>query len=196
MTDNQCHTTSKDMSQNARTPCAECPWRVSNIGRPVPDDYQGTYDRPQRVAVWSSVRHGSRELCHLSVGADVFPHQDDPAWQSLGYVSTPSGAIKRECGGYVAALERELERLSGFDTFEEYQQAYPNGLTREGLQYLIARTRATDLPPLRSVAIAAEELIDPAQDDDLTPVELAPPLLQEAMQALRAAVDAETRLDA
>lgn len=181
--DSRSNATSRELGQNARTPCAECPWRVSNIGRPVPEAYEGTYDRPQRVAIWSSVRNGSRELCHLSVGADVFPHQNDPDWQSHGYVSTPTGATKRECGGYVAALQREFKRLRQFDTFEEYQQAYPNGLTLTGLQYLIARVRSTDLPPLRSVFIDDEELIDPGQDDDLTPSELQDPAQLDALAA-------------
>lgn len=176
MTENQddrtSHTDMTNLRANTTTPCAECPWRRSNVGRPVPEKYAGTYDRPQRVNAWSSLRHGYRELCHLSAGTDVFPQGGDPDWMAMGFVEPPGGAAPRPCSGYVAAVDRELHRARECGTWEVYQATYPAGLTLQGFQAIMRRAKDPAIPSTHPVRVDADELVDPSHEDNLTAREL------------------------
>lgn len=172
----------------ATSPCPECPWRVSNKGRPVPEKYAGTYDRKQRTVIWAELRSGVPQGCHLSTGdREKFPHGGDPEWIDAGYAAVPEIARPRECAGAVAAALREMRLLLEAGGWQEYHRRRPQGLTREVATRWAARLSGVSppgVPALRAVQVDAAEVIDVPGEDDLTAVDLIPPRRLAEMAAV------------
>lgn len=168
-----------ELNRAPATPCRECPWRVSNQGRPVPDKYAGTYDREQRLTLWSELRErGYQQACHLSASdRKMFPNGDDPEWTAAGFQAIPDNARLRECGGAVAAALREMRLLDAEGSLEAYEQERPKGFTREVAALWALRMRGVvvpGFPPLRPIDVEDAEIIDPVTQDDVSTVDLMP----------------------
>lgn len=189
---------SEEMNRAPAVPCHECPWRVSNQERPVPEKYAGGFTRTERANLWSALRDGNyRTACHLTIAdREKFPHGGDPEWSDMGYQPVPEQAQLRECAGAVLAALREMRRLAEAGSWEEYRRQYPKGLTETAAVLWALRLQGREVPgrpPLRTVSVGDGEIIDPATDadDDFTELDLLPP--QQYRQAVKA-VEIASRL--
>jgi hypothetical protein len=179
----------EEMNQAPVTPCPECPWRVSNRGRPVPEKFAEMYSRENRVEHWSSLRAaGGRMGCHLTTpDPQITPMVNDPEWIAMGYQAVPPHARPRECGGFVAAGLREMRRLAEAGSWEAYRKVRPQGLTREAAELWARRLRGEQVPgfpPLRPVDVDDSEINDSATEDDMQPAELLSPVQLSALVSI------------
>ena len=189
---------SPEPDRAAATPCHECPWRVSNQGRPVPAGSVGSFDRRGRIVRWRDLRTGTTFVCHLSVGdRKEFPNGADPEWVAMGFEAIPEHARRRECAGSVAAGLREKRLLDDAGSWEEYLERRPHGFTREAVALWGRRIEGQEVAgkaPLRQVEIADVEIVDPASDDNLSAEDLltskeALPIIGKALvEGVRAAL--------
>jgi hypothetical protein len=154
------------------TPCPECPWRVANKDRPVPEKYvpTGVFTRSEQVELWAGLRHpGGRQRCHMTDGnRETFPNGGDPEWAAAGYQLVPEHAKVRECGGSVAVALRELRLLQAAGSWETYHEQRPAGFTREAATLWALRLQGRQVPgypPLRRVQVDDAEVIDPTSAD-------------------------------
>lgn len=95
---------------NSASPCAECPWRVSNRGRPSParGTDKDSYSDNAAATLWADkIRGGGRAVCHMS-DTDPYrhPQANDPAWTAAGYAPVKPTTQPRLCAGSVAAATR------------------------------------------------------------------------------------------
>lgn len=146
-----------DIAASPGRPCAECPWRTSNMGIDAPD-VQGlsAYTREQRARLWTNLRSGeTREGCHMGAAdREKFPNGADPAWIEAGFAAIPDHARPRECGGAVAAGVREAAIFMRLGSLESYQRLRPFGFSRTALELWLRRIRGDEIPgypPLRDV---------------------------------------------
>lgn len=168
--------TNEPPAQSAVNPCAECPWRAENKGREVPDDYATAYTRTQRVELWSDLRNGRAQDCHMGAGdGEAFPHGKDPAWIGAGFAAIPDHAKARECAGSLVAARREWKRMWEAGSWVAYHQAHPEGFTKEAALFWHARftgERPQDLPAIRDNLAQDVDVIDPGHEDGLQGHEL------------------------
>lgn len=150
--------------------CPECPWRVHNMDRPVPEKYAIAYSRDERVEMWSALRAGeSQQSCHMTTSdRELFPEGADPVWTEAGFRPVPEHARPRECAGAVAMADRELRRLQAAGSWERYHERYPQGLTRE------VAAEASRLER-RRVQVDVAELVDMTGGERLSAGELLSP---------------------
>jgi hypothetical protein len=113
----------------SQTPCAACPWRTTNHGRPHPD---GWYTATNRRRLWNRLRRGEAMSCH-----PTDPRNPVPA----GHRPAPAHAVTRECTGALILQQRELlyfQDECGAD-LRAYRRRHPMGLLRDGLLTLVER---------------------------------------------------------
>lgn len=165
-----------EYGKSAASPCAECPWRVENIGRPVPAKYGDAYTREQRVTVWTQLRNGVLQDCHMGAGdGEEFPHGKDPALIHSGFAAIPEHATSRECAGSLVAARREVERVIEAGSWAEYHARHPNGFTADTAVFWLRRFSGDVVqgaPQVRGDLTRDVAVIDPGHDDDLLSFEL------------------------
>lgn len=101
----------------------------------------------------------------------------------MGYIVPPANAQPRECGGSVAAGLRELESLAEAGSWEEYHRRRPHGLTREGAAMWTQRLdgeQVAGAPPLRSVSLDGDDIIDPAVTEGMDALDLMLPAARQS----------------
>lgn len=124
------------VSSAAPSPCAACPWRTSNHGRPHPD---GWYTKMNRDRLWKLLRAGQSMTCHPT-------DPDNPVPE--GHACVPNGAQTLTCAGALVLQQRELMRFQAVTTkvdagllrgrsFTLYRKLHPFGLTLDGLRTLV-----------------------------------------------------------
>lgn len=122
------------MAKTDPSPCAACPWRVSNQSKRHPD---GWYTKANLARLWAGLRRGEDMSCHPT-------DRDNPVSQqaaAAGYRAAPAHATKRECIGAQILKQREFMRLQD-DCHAHvalYRQEHPKGLTRDGVLAMVNR---------------------------------------------------------
>ena len=122
-------------------PCAACPWRTENHGKPHKN---GWYTARNRVRLWSKLRRGDSMTCHQTDPENPVPVGAKPA---------PKDATTRECAGGLILQQREIEKVQGFETFRDYVRSSRVGLTLRGLSGLVERFLFGGVPVLGAGAI-------------------------------------------
>jgi len=112
------------------TPCAQCPWRKSNHGKP---HKFGFYTKTNLRRLWGQIRRGGGEQsCHLT----------DPSHPDHVAVGAKPNAKAQECPGSIIVVSRELSKMATGgviteDGLKRYQKERKKGLTKRGLAYWI-----------------------------------------------------------
>lgn len=119
------------------TPCAACPWRTENHGKPHP---HGWYLRKNLRRLWRALRGGETMSCHPTDPDNEVPD---------GAPEPPDDFPTRECAGGLILkqreamrFQRECERATAAgtnDAMRRYRAASPNGLTKGGLIDVVER---------------------------------------------------------
>jgi len=117
-----------------RKACPPCPWRLSNRGKPHPDDW---YAPENLERLWQGVRDGEPMSCHPTDPSNPVT----PEAQAAGYRPAPAGAKRLECIGAVVAAQRELQILDTIfeGDYRAYRRARPAGLTKVGAGEIVSR---------------------------------------------------------
>ena len=140
-------------------PCAQCPWRPENVGKPSP---WGFYTKRNRTRLWNQVRGGGPQSCHPT----------DPRHPDHVAAGAKPGSAPVECAGSVILIIRELRALQAIagdgvpingEHVDHYLKSRPRGITKQGLIYwMVARAagfaRGTPMgePPLPDVDESVE----------------------------------------
>lgn len=143
-------------------PCAHCPWRLSNAGRP---NQHGFYSPANLRRLWNGMRKGNRMTCH-----PTDPHMSDFA----GYEATAGREVTHECAGAAIMVQRELDMFQRCvqaaeaegkrDGLARYKRLRGRlGMTREGLAYAVSVFTMGHLPPPLGDGLATRrmELVEP-----------------------------------
>lgn len=161
------------VSPATRQPCAHCPWRISNQGKPHPD---GWYTKKNLRRLWVGMRRGERMTCHPT-------DPDNPVTPKAiarGYKPAPENARTNECAGALILQQREYMRFQAIveslspterigDAMRRYRAAHPRGLTRDGLVALVERAMFGG-SPLDNLAMTKPDL----NQDDVGHPDLVP----------------------
>lgn len=112
-----------------RTPCAQCPWRLTNQGKPHP---HGFYTKANLRRLWNQIRGGGRaQSCHLT----------DPSHPDHVAAGAKEGAQAQECPGSVILVRREVAQMADgggvvrAEGVKRYLAVRRNGLTKPGVLY-------------------------------------------------------------
>jgi hypothetical protein len=120
---------------NLSRPCAQCPWRLSNQGRPHPF---GFYTKANLKRLWNQVRGGGRpQSCHLT----------DPSHPDHVAAGAKPNAVAQECPGSIVVVMREIKHLEAFgngivgtkEGIARYLKERKKGLKKTGLLYWIVQ---------------------------------------------------------
>jgi hypothetical protein len=117
-------------------PCAQCPWRRSNQGRPHP---HGWYTRKNLRRLWNGLRTGEAPgmSCHPTDTDNEVP---------AGGKTVPEGMAKRECAGALLLVQRELKLLET-DPKGYLKARGRRGLSREGVAWwALSRCQLANTP--------------------------------------------------
>ncbi len=134
-------------------PCAACPWRTSNAGKPHPD---GWYRRANLARLWRLLREGEPMSCHPT-------DPDNPVSeeaQAAGYRPAPPGSTRLECRGAVILVQREFHLLInrfGNDV-AAYRSARPRALTKRGIGNIAVRLVLGGVPLVGGPKMARPDL--------------------------------------
>lgn len=126
----------------AKTPCAACPWRLSNQGKRHPN---GWYTKANLRRLWKGLRRGEPMSCH-----PTDPHNPvTPEDEAAGHKPAPEGMEPRECAGSLIVCQREAVIFDAIAKEPEvdatksglraYRERRKGGMTREGLAEVISR---------------------------------------------------------
>lgn len=148
------------VAANSASPCAECPWRVSNLNRlsPATGTREDYFTLDAVGSRWTAnIRSGARQTCHLSDPS--YAHGDDPQWHAAGFAAVKPGSQPRQCAGAVAAATREVQRLKDAGSWDAYHLEYPHGLTLDSARMWLSRFRGNSTQPTRPVT-ATDDIAD------------------------------------
>lgn len=117
----------EEEDKKPRKPCAQCPWRLENQGRP---HESGFYTKKNLVRLWNQVRGGgNQQSCHLT----------DPSHPDHIKAGAKPGAKVQECPGSVILILRELRKMANpkgrIEDPTMYLATRKKGLTRKGILY-------------------------------------------------------------
>ncbi len=118
----------------ADKPCAACPWRISNHGRPHPD---GWYDADNLARLWDGLRTGEAPgmTCHPT-------DPQNPAPTGRPDAKADDGADFYECTGAHTVRQVEIRTLESSKNYADYvQRTQKPAMTREGLFTYIMDTQ-------------------------------------------------------
>ena len=105
-----------------KSPCAQCPWRMSNRGKRIKTKYAsyGWYTKKNLQRLWAGLRTGEAPgmTCHPTDPDNERPED----WKEV-----PKEAKTKECAGALLLIQREL------DLFKKDIKAYAKGRMRKGL---------------------------------------------------------------
>lgn len=124
--------------ETCKTPCDQCPWRLSNQGKRSPG---GFYTKTNLRRLWHQIRtadQGIAQSCHLT----------DPQHPDHVAAGAPLNAKPQECPGSVIVVMRELQLVTELGSVEAYLEARGRrGLTAEGLMFwMIGRYQFGGVP--------------------------------------------------
>lgn len=113
-------------------PCAQCPWRLSNQGKPHPHKF---YSMANLRRLWNQIRKadgGDAQSCHMT----------DPSHPEHVAAGAKPGAKAQECPGSVIIIRRELRRMANekgeitVEGWERYRsERAKRGLTKTGMRW-------------------------------------------------------------
>lgn len=119
--------------ENAKRPCTQCPWRLSNQGKPHP---YGFYTKANLRRLWNEVRGGGKaQSCHLT----------DPSHPDHILVGAKLGAKAQECPGSVILVMREVGRMAtpegvvNDEGVKLYLATRKKGLKKSGILYWLVQ---------------------------------------------------------
>lgn len=137
--------------------CQECPFRESNRGRENPFDH---YQNHNLTRYWREVsQDGDFFTCHM-FGVDAYAFDDSAKAQ--GFKAPVNIGHARECAGTVGMLRRELDILKGFDSWADYKNARPTGISEKTYRRLQERISGEAQPPLSfSDFVSDDDVIHP-----------------------------------
>jgi hypothetical protein len=110
-------------------PCATCPWRLANQGKP---HRFGWFTKANLTRLWNQIRKG---------GGAQSCHKTDPQHPEHVACGAKPGSKALECPGSVIVVLRELRRIGGKDgevtagKVDAYMKARKKGLTRQAVLY-------------------------------------------------------------
>lgn len=124
-----------------KTPCANCPWRISNHGKRTP---WGFYKLANLKRLWNGIRRGGPQSCHPT----------DPNHADHIAAGAKPGSEPQECPGSVVLVLRECEKIASYDnntispkSLDVYFKKHQDGLTRAGVMYwVIGRQQFAGVP--------------------------------------------------
>ncbi len=143
-------------------PCVTCPWRLDNHGRKHPD---GWFTKANRNRLWYRLRGGEMMSCHPTDPTNPVSEKA----QEAGYRPAPEGSKVLECRGAVILQQREMALLIeryGAD-IRAYRRDRPRGLTRDGVQVMIARIAFGGVPLMGGPRIGRPDLLARVGHDPL-----------------------------
>lgn len=123
------------MTTTIAKPCAQCPWRLANQGKPHPF---GFYTKANLRRLWNQVRGGGQpQSCHLT----------DPSHPGHIAAGAKPTAKAQECPGSVIVVTRELKLLAEFgggvagtkEGLARYLKERRKGLKKTGLLYWVVQ---------------------------------------------------------
>lgn len=133
-------------------PCATCPWRTANHGKPHPD---GWYTKRNRARLWAQLRRGEMMSCHKTDPANPVPS---------GVKPVPYGTEVHECAGALVLQQREIMNFQRCKSLPLYRSQHPNGLLRAGLLTIAERAVFGGMSGL---VMARPDLNEPVSHDRL-----------------------------
>lgn len=139
----------------AESPCAHCPWRTENQGKPHPD---GWYTTANRDRLWAKLRRGESMSCHPTDPTNPVSEKALAA----GAIVAKEGATPRECAGALILQQREIMVYQ--DDPKGYAKARSRGLTKAGLRTIVERMI---LGPLSGDIMSKPDLNAEVSMDDL-----------------------------
>jgi hypothetical protein len=117
-------------------PCAACPWRRSNLGKPSPlveNQKYRWYTAANLKRLWAQLRKGDPMTCHPT----------DPMMRQATGNYVKDHTVTYECTGAVILQQREFQYLSDIiergGSIKDYRRQHPRGLTADGAECLLAR---------------------------------------------------------
>ena len=136
-------------------PCAACPWRVSNRGKPSPKvegERFGWYTPQNLKRLWGGLREGDPMTCHPT----------DPAMRQAngGYVKPET--VTYECTGATILQQREFQiaedYLRGKKTINDYRRERPKGLSKTGIRAIAERLIFGGVPMIGGAKMGRPDL--------------------------------------
>lgn len=124
-----------------KTPCEQCPWRLSNHGK---RNFGSFYTKANLKRLWNQIRGGGKpQSCHLT----------DPSHADHITAGAKPGNTPHECPGSVILINREFRLMPNADnvvtpeSIDHYLKTRRDGLTRQGIVYwLISRYQMGGVP--------------------------------------------------
>ena len=140
--------------------CRECPFRTENLDRPHPNPIM--YARSELTRLWHGVsREGNPSNCHMFDG-DMHPW--NPSYAEQGYKKPANTGNNRECAGLLAMVKRELERYMTCESYADYANKHPQGLSEVSLRKVLERISNPDRPSIRfSDFLQSTDVVEPEQ---------------------------------
>jgi hypothetical protein len=138
------------------TPCAQCPWRLSNQGKPHEFKF---YTKGNLRRLWNQIRRGGRaQSCHLT----------DPSHPDHVAVGAKPGATVQECPGSVILVLREVKKMANGNSviepedLDRYRATRRTGLTNNGIAYwLVSRMHHAGMPFIGGAKLPDVDIDDP-----------------------------------
>src|SRR5690349_7362984 len=123
------------LEEAATKACSQCPWRLSNFGKPHPHKW---YSRSNLKRLWTGLRNGVSMSCHPTDPDNEVPEGGRPV---------PEGTATLECAGAQILQQREWMKFQACARqegvtgkgFPRYKKAYPGGMTLNGLRAIAER---------------------------------------------------------
>ena len=152
--------------ESAPEPCAHCPWRKANQGKPHP---HGWYSKKNLRRLWAGLRSGNAPgmTCHPTDPDNVVPD---------GATAAPEDIDTRECAGALILQAREMKRFEAEcaavdaagegDAIKQYRAKHPKGFTHGGLLSFVERVVFAG-SPLGGPAIAVDLSLEDISHPDL-----------------------------
>lgn len=142
-----------------KTPCPQCPWRISNHGKRHPN---GFFTKKNLTRLWKQLRRGGKpQSCHLT----------DPSHPDHVTAGAPANATAQECPGSVILILREIQRLAGDNgevsplTVDAYLRSRRRGLTRSGILYwIVQRIQFAGVPLIGGTPLPSVDHADATVD--------------------------------
>lgn len=144
--------------------CAQCPWRLTNQGKPHPD---GFYLLSNLRRLLTGLRNGESNSCHLT----------DPSHPDHVKAGARVDSKALECAGAIVLVRRELAELANpsreitAESAKHYEEQRRGGFTRRGIvKWTVERIAFAGVPFLGGRPI-------PEVEDDAAiglPAKLAP----------------------
>lgn len=138
-----------DVHPAAPHPCAACPWRIANQGKPHP---HGWYTKKNLQRLWAGMRRGEASMsCHPTDPDNLVPEGQRPV---------PDSAKTRECTGALILMQREIMRFQNEAAGDigRYRRLFPGGLMKAGLVAVVHRHLYGGVPMFGALKMSTPDL--------------------------------------